>query len=400
VTGPDLLGTPRPAQGGEGGRRHRHPRAGAARTRLLQMIPSLPVGGAERMLFDLVTHLDRDRYEITVVSFHQLGSPVERDFAAAGVEVVYLGKRLGFDPRMFLRVGAAIRRARPALVHTHRPVLSYALPFFLGRLRGRVVHTVHNMADREVGGRIRKASHRLAFRLGVAPVAICGAVAESITRPYGRPPRAVIPNGIEVGRFAAPGVPRGTWRRQNSVPEAAVAFTFVGRLSAQKNPGALLDAFAASVGSQDWVLLLSGDGELRGPLEAQARALGLQARVRFLGIRGDVPDLLAASDVFVLPSLYEGHPLSAMEAMAAGRPVVATAVGGVPEVVRHGETGLLVPPGDVAAMAGAMLRLGRDRGLREAMGLGGGRIASGSFDVSRMAQAYDRLYQEVLAGSG
>jgi glycosyltransferase involved in cell wall biosynthesis len=102
----------------------------------------------------------------------------------------------------------------------------------------------------------------------------------------------------------------------------------------------------------------------------------------------------------VLPSLYEGHPLSAMEAMAAGRPVVATAVGGVPEVVRHGETGLLVPPGDVAAMAGAMLRLGHDRGLREAMGLGGGRIASGSFDVSRMAQAYDRLYQEVLAGSG
>jgi len=390
VTGPAPRASPGQAGSGPGSAR--------PRTRLLQLIPSLPVGGAERMLLDLVTHLDQDRYEITVVSLHRLGSQVERDLASSGVEVVYLGKRMGFDPRMFHRVAAAVRRARPDVVHTHRPVLSYALPSFLGRLRGRVVHTVHNLAEREVAGRLRKASHHVAFRLGVAPVAICGAVAESITRLYGRPPRAVIPNGIDVRRFAAPAVPRGAWRRQLGLDARAVVFAFVGRLSPQKDPGTLLRALATAR-LAPWVLLVSGDGELRAELEAQAEGLGLLGRVRFLGIRSDVPELLAASDVFVLPSRYEGHPLSAMEAMAAGRPVIATAVGGVPEVVRDGVTGLLVPPGDAVALAGAIGRLGRDEGLRQEMGRRGGLLAAEAFDVSRMAEAYDRLYQEVLAGS-
>lgn len=371
-----------------------------ARTRLLQIIPSLPVGGAERMVLDLVTHLDPARYRTTVVSFHRLDSPMERDFAARGVEVLYLGKRVGFDPRTFHRVAGAIRRTRPELVHTHRPALAYALPSFLGRLRGRVVHTVHNVAEREVAGRARKATHWLAFRLGVAPVAICGAVAESVARVYGVPPVAVIPNGIAVRTFAEPPGGRAAWRARNGVGGDALVFAFVGRLSAQKDPASLLRAFAAVDEPGDRVLLLSGDGELRPRLEAEAAALGLSARVRFLGIRADVEELLAATDVFVLPSSYEGHPLSVMEAMAAGRPVVATAVGGVPEIVRDGETGLLVPPGDVAALAGAMRRLARDPGLRAALGRAGGRLAAATFDVSRMAEAYDHLYRRILSRRG
>ena len=106
--------------------------------------------------------------------------------------------------------------------------------------------------------------------------------------------------------------------------------------------------------------------------------------------------MLCASDVFVLPSLYEGHPLSVMEAMAAGRPVIATAVGGVPEVVRPEESGLLVPPGDVAALAAAMGRLADSQEERERFGRSGARIAAELFDVAKMADAYDRLYQSLL----
>lgn len=370
---------------------------GGARVRLLQLIPGLPVGGAERMLLQLVTHLDRARYDITVVALHRQDTAMERDFAAAGFEVLYLEKRLGFDARMFGRIARVLRRVRPDLVHTHRPVLAYALPSLLGRLRRRTVHTVHNLAEREVTGAARRG-HWLAIRAGAAPVAICQSVADSIWSVYGVRPRALIPNGVPVATFSAPAVPRRAWREREGIPEDAIVLACVARLSAQKNVGALLQALAAQRPRTDLMLLLCGEGEERGQLEAGARRLGIAGRVRFLGSRADIPELLAASDLFVLPSLYEGHPLSVMEAMAAGLPVLATAVGGVPEVVRPGETGLLVPPGDVAALAAAMGRLADDAGERLRLGREGARVAAERFDVSRMAAAYDGLYQELLSG--
>jgi glycosyltransferase involved in cell wall biosynthesis len=368
--------------------------------RILQLIPGLPVGGAERMLLQLVTHLDRERYEITVVSLHRLGTAMERDFAAAGFDVVYLEKRLGFDARMFWRLAGVLRRVGPDIVHSHRSVLQYALPSLLGRLRRRTVHTVHNVAEREVTGAGSKLGHWLAIRAGVAPIAICQSVADSIWSVYGVRARALIPNGVPVATFSTPSVPRQVWRERQGIPQAAVVFTCVARLSAQKNVGALVQALAALRGRREAMLLLCGDGEEQGQLEAEARRLGVAERVRFLGSRADVPEVLCASDVFVLPSLYEGHPLSVMEAMAAGRPVIATAVGGVPELVRPEQTGLLVPPGDVAALAAAMERLAGSQEERERLGRRGARLAAELFDVSKMADAYDRLYQSLLHPRG
>ena len=368
-----------------------------SRARILQLIPSLPVGGAERMLLQLVSSLDRARYEITVASLHRLGTTMERDFAAAGFEVLYLEKRLGFDPRMFGRVAGVIRRVDPHILHTHRPVLQYALPSLLGKLRRRTVHTVHNVAEREVTGRAAQLGHWLAIRAGVAPIAICQSVADSIWSVYGVRARAIIPNGIPVAQFSTPGVSRQAWRTRLGIPLDAVVFTCVARLSAQKNVGALLQALAAMDGRGGSMLLVCGDGEEQGRLEAEAGHLGVAERVRFLGSRTDVPEVLGASDVFVLPSLYEGHPLSVMEAMAAGRPVIATTVGGVPELVRPGETGLLVPPGDTSALAVAMERLAGNAEERVRLGRGGARVAAERFDVSHMAAAYNRLYQSLLS---
>jgi len=366
--------------------------------KVLQLIPSLPVGGAERMLLQLVTTLDPGQHDVQVVSFHRLGSPMERDFAAAGLEVTYLEKRLGFDARMFGRIAGVLRRFAPDVVHTHRPVLQYALPSLLGRYRRRTVHTVHNMAEREVEGAASQAIHRLAHRAGIGAVAICETVADSIRAFYGVEPRALIPNGVPVAAYASPGVPRGAWRAQQGIPEDALVFVAVARLSAQKNLGALVRAFAAMGSGDASILLVCGEGEQLGELQAAARDLGVAARVRFMGARSDIPAVLGAADVFVLPSLYEGHPLSVMEAMAAGTPVIATAVGGVPEVVRTGVTGLLVPPGDVEALAGAMRQLAASREERARLGAAGAKVAREHFDVSHMARAYERLYQELLSG--
>jgi glycosyltransferase involved in cell wall biosynthesis len=368
-----------------------------SKVRILQLIPSLPVGGAERMLLQLVSNLDPSRYEITVASLHRLGTTMERDFAAAGFDVLFLEKRLGFDPRMFGRVAGVIRRVDPHLLHTHRPVLQYALPSLLGKLRQRTVHTVHNVAEREVTGRAAQVGHWLAIRAGVAPIAICQSVADSIWRVYGVRARAIIPNGIPVAQFATPSIPRQAWRTRQGIPHDALVFTCVARLSAQKNVGALLQALAAMDRRRDPVLLVCGDGEEQGRLEAEAGRLGVAERVRFLGSRADVPEVLGASDVFVLPSLYEGHPLSVMEAMAAGRPVIATTVGGVPELVQPGETGLLVPPGDTSALAAAMDQLARSEEERGRLGRRGAQVAAERFDVSHMAAAYDRLYQSMLS---
>jgi glycosyltransferase involved in cell wall biosynthesis len=277
------------------------------------------------------------------------------------------------------------------------PVFPYALPSVGGRLRGRVVHTVHSIASREVEGRLRRSAHWLAFRAGVAPVAICDFVAQSIFSVYGVHPRATIPNGIPVRAFARPAGTGEAWRAANGIPGDAVVFVSVARFEAPKNTAALLDAFAALGDRPEGILLLVGDGPLRAELEERARALGIAERVRFTGSRRDIPEVLAASDVFVLASLFEGHPLSVMEAMAAGRPVVATSVGGVPEMVRSGETGILVPTGDVAALSGALRQMLESPELRRRMGASAARTAAEHFDISRMAGAYERLYEEILA---
>ncbi len=365
------------------------------RTRVVQVIPDLGVGGAERMLCQLATRLDPRRYEVVVVSFFDpCGSAAEEDLAAGGVEVVNLGKALGFDARMFGRLAGALRRLAPDVVHTHRAVLHYLFPALVGPLRTRTAHTVHNVAEREVPRCVQMA-HRLAFRAGVAPIAIGGLVAESISRLYGVPPRAIIPHGIPVEHFATPSVPRATWRAANGVPARTTVLTCVGRLAAQKNLGALLEAFA-TMGDLDAVLLLAGAGPQRAALEAVAERLGIAERVRFLGVRRDVPDLLAATDVFVLPSLWEGNPLGILEAMAAGVPVVATRVGGVPEFVRDGETGILVPPADVHALGAALRRIATDAPLRSALGARARRVAADRFDIGRMIAEYERLYDVLL----
>jgi glycosyltransferase involved in cell wall biosynthesis len=170
----------------------------------------------------------------------------------------------------------------------------------------------------------------------------------------------------------------------------------VGRLDAQKGHAYLL---AAAADIPDALFVFVGEGRERSALEAQARALGVAERVRFLGHRDDVPDLLAACDVFVLPSRYEGLPLSVLEAMAAARPVVATAIEGTDEIVRHGETGLLVPPAAPSALAEAIRAVLADRALATRMGQAGRARVGREFSMSRMIDEVTGVYDELLERS-
>ncbi len=366
--------------------------------RIVQVIPSLDVGGAERIAALLALAQQRGGDDVSLVSlFDTAGSWIEEELRAAGISIRFQGKRPGLDLPVVPRLAGTLRELEPDVVHTHLHVLKYTVAARrLARRCFPVVHTVHNLAQFEAEGLDRYSSH-VAFRRRVVPVAIGDEVARSLADTYGIEPRWTIPNGITVADFAArPGVRDATRQALGVAPGQPLLFT-AGRLNTQKNHALLLEAFAdPRLAELDASLFLAGDGHLRAGLEEQAQALGLGERVRFLGVVSNVPELLAAADAFVLSSDWEGNPLVVMEAMAAGKPIVATSVGCVPELVSP-DTGALVPPGDGGALADALVEIAGDLEAARARGEAGARVARQRFDVSTMAQAYRVLYGAVIA---
>jgi glycosyltransferase involved in cell wall biosynthesis len=285
------------------------------------------------------------------------------------VPVFYLGKRPGLDPRMYPRLKRVLREYRPDVVHTHSYVMRYVLPV----ARARLVHTVHNIAEREVDA-LGRLVHRIAWRAGAVPVAVSEEVARSFQRVYRFEPK-VIPNGIDTAAYVRPGA-RESWRAAHGFGERDRIVVSVARLDPQKNPRGLVEAFARV---PDAHLVLAGAG-----------SLGMEPppRVHLLGVVEDVPELLAAADAFALASDWEGQPVSILEAMAAGLPVAATAVGGVPEVVEHGVTGLLVPKGGMCALGDAIATVLHAPEMGDA-----GRRRAARFDIARMVEAYAAVFE-------
>lgn len=365
--------------------------------RVVQIVPMLTSGGAERVAVHIVRGLNRQRYEPVVISLTgRLGCDLDHLLEEAGVEAHYLNKRLGFDHRMYYRLPAVLKECRPDIVHTHLHVFRYALPFLLQLKKASLLHTVHNLAEREIEPRLRWLQ-RFALNHGIAPVAVAEEVAVSLARLYGIQGCRVISNGIPTDQYARPLTPRKEWRAREGFSEDDVLFVCVGRFAPQKNHALLLKAFQQGPASHPNArLVLVGEGVLLEQLEEQAKCLRLDRQVHFLGLRTDIPDVLGASDAFVLSSDYEGNPLSVMEAMASGLPIVSTAVGGVPSIFESGREGILVQPGDVQGLSNAMTLLLRNPELRQFLGMAAARRAREEFDVSRMVQAYEALYETLV----
>lgn len=365
--------------------------------KVVHIVPMLSPGGAERVAVHIVRGLNRQRYEPAFISLTgRLGCDLDYLLDDAGIEVRYLGKRPGFDYRMYYRLPPVLNELKPDIVHTHLHVFRYALPFLLLREKASVLHTVHNLAEREIEPRLRWLQ-RYALKHGVVPVAVAEEVADSLGRLYGIQRCRVIPNGIPADRYAQPQIPRKEWRAREGFGENDVLFVCVARFSPQKNHALLLNAFARGPASHpNTHLVLVGEGAMQRSLEVQAKNLGIDRQTHFLGLRADIPDVLGAMDVFVLSSDYEGNPLSVMEAIAAGLPIVSTAAGGVPDLFENGREGLIVPPGDVEGLSSAMKFLLGDREIRQFMGMAAARRARKKFDVSTMVRAYEELYESLV----
>jgi glycosyltransferase involved in cell wall biosynthesis len=371
---------------------------------VLHVVSDFRSGGAEQVAANLLLTADREQFDARAIALRgPFGLASERTLAEGGIQIWYMGKERGLDPSVLERVARTMEHFRPQVVHTHTYALRYALPYMLYRRVPAMVHTVHNLAEREIGWYGRWV-HRLAFRRGVLPVAIASEVADSIHRVYGIDDPPLIPNGIQLERFRKPSIDRQGWRNQEGFAPTDVLFVCVAWLRPQKNPALLLEAFRRGPASDPRAHLLfagTGDqqsGSLKSELERQIGAWGLRERIHLLGLRSDVPELLNAADVFVLSSDYEGNPLAVMEAMAAGKPMICTAVGGVPELVEDG-CGLLVPPRDAQALSMAMRHMLQNPKARKLMGEKSARRAVERFDLRAMTEAYEDLYRWLIASN-
>jgi glycosyltransferase involved in cell wall biosynthesis len=362
------------------------------------------ISGSESHLLALASHLDCRRYRLTFCLLVE-HEPDLSDYVAAleavGVEVVRFPIRADLDPLVLWRLVRFLRARKPDVVHAHliHGDLYGTLAARLTRVP-YVISTKHNDdAFRQRGFYAwldRTAAHcqdriiTISHHLKRFHVDVEGLPADRIvTIHYGLDPSAFLQGvGEDVDVRAELDVPTDT-------PLAGV----VGRLTEQKGHAYLLEAFAAVV--QEFPsarLLVVGDGKLRPALERQVAHLGLCGSVTFTGRRENVPHIMLALDVLVMPSLWEGFGLVLLEAMAAGKPLVASRVSAIPEIVVDGETGFLVPPGDSHSLAQTLLKVLRDPELGRRMGRKGRARLEREFSVEKMVRATERIYDTLIDG--
>lgn len=353
--------------------------------KILQVIPYFCFGGAETMCENLTYALLKMGHSVTVVSLYNQQTPIAQRMEAAGVRLLYLNKKLGLDLSMVTELVKIIRREKPDVVHTHLDVIKYTVA--AARLCGvkRCIHTVHNVAQEEAEGRLQKLINTIYFKLGWSvPVALSPEVRATILSFYGLKEAQVpmIYNGVDLGKC----IPKTDY----SLGKPA-CLLHVGRFNHQKNHSGLLEAFDRIVKQYpDCCLQLIGDGELREETEQLAVSLGIREKISFLGSQTNVYPFLQKADLFLLPSKFEGMPMTIIEAMGTGLPVVASAVGGVPDMLEDRVSGMLVSC-EPESVAQAVLQLLKQEDLRRKLGEKAQKD-SVTFSAEHMAQSYCEIY--------
>ena len=364
------------------------------RIRVVEVLATGTTGGAQEHLFGLVTRMDSSRFDVSIVSLSP-GSAV-RKLERAGFDVLVLD-----EPDDAIAVGALAAHLvgiRPDVIHNHMyraELVGTRAAIALGEVGHRrpyVVSTVHS-------SRVRSEEDREMLRVLTPQMNQLIAVSRMIEAKLESEGRTTAPirriyNGVDLSRYENQ-EPCCTLPEEYGMEPGSQIVGVVARLEPEKGHPTLLEAWPAVLRSApDAYLLIVGEGSRRDALEALARDLHIAHRVVFTGRRDDVPAVTAALDVAVLPSYREAQGLSILEALALSRPVVASDVGGIPEVITDGATGLLVPPHDPDALAAAIVRLLRDHPYADTLGRAGHDMVHDRFDIGTMVGLVQQIYEE------
>ena len=366
---------------------------------VLWLIKGLGRGGAERLVSVMAPRIDRQRFALEVAYL----LPSEEGFAdslrQAGITTTCLDARRSIDTVWPRRLRSLLRERRYAIVHTHSPLPAVAARR-MAPPSSMLVHTEHNLWG--VYRWPTFAGNALTFGRNEAVFAVSDGVAASIQRPWwtrvgSEPPVETLLHGVD-----AEGAPRGEEARRQArarldLDLATPVIGNVANLSPKKDHHSLLVAVEeVRRHVPDVVLLLIGSGPLEQQLRSEVASRGLAETVRFLGSRDDVAELLPAFDVFTLSSRFEGLPISLLEAMAAEVACVATAVGGIPEVIDDGVHGRVVPPGAPAELAHAITVLLTDPARRRSVAVAGCQRVAAGFSIDRAIERTEGLYDELV----
>ncbi|MHB1286995.1 MAG: glycosyltransferase [Leptospirales bacterium] len=361
------------------------------------ILPALPAHGAEQLLVDLFRNFDRERFNLSVVLINEEG-PLANEVRELGIPVFLIRRTSRFDLSIIGKIRRHILENKIDIVHTHIitadlwgrisllgtkiPLVttSHSIHFNSGRLQGALDHFLSHVTDAIVcvSSRVRdsrKNESRLPFHRLV-----------------------VIENGIDFNRLETP-VTRPMARESLGLGEEIFTLGIIGRLSLVKNHKLLLQSIAeicqGGRAHPNLQLLVVGEGELDVLLKEEVRKSGIEKNVRFLGLRRDIPVILKALDLLAIPSTREGLPIVLLEAMKARIPVIASNVGGIPDVIDHGKTGILIKP-ERDPLSKAIVQLMEDSSLRDRMGTAAEKFVAQKFNVCQTAWSYSRLYRSLI----
>ena len=384
--------------------------------KVVRIVTRLNIGGVAHHVANLMRGLDRTKYEQQLVcGLEGAGEGSMREhIQAQGVIPILISQLVG-NPRLnvsdalaFAHILRLLRRERPVILHTHTSKAG-----LLGRVAAHltgvpiVVHTFHGLVLKGHYGPLKtnvvRVVERWLARFSDRLIAVGDEDKKDLLAYRIAPTHKidVIPLGLELDHFIDSRKRRGVLHRELGLDSASRLIGIVGRIAPIKNHRLFFDAMTHVLAQHaNAHVVVAGDGDLRPEMERYVREIGIADRVSFLGWRHDLPQVYTDLDVVVISSNNEGTPVSAIEAMAAGRPVVATRVGGLPDVISDGETGYLVAPGNVEQLASAVERVLRDGETTDRLRRNARESVKHKFAVERLAADIDLLYRRLLAEKG
>lgn len=375
--------------------------AGNAPSRVLRVcliVPKLQIGGAEDQVLYLLEHLDRSRFAVSLCCLVHGDREMEEIAGLHAESLFVLGFRWRLFPVAFVRLVRFLRWGRFDVLHCHLPLAD-----MIGRMAGRIAR-VPVLVTTEHGKHLWKPwwhllLERMVGRFTDLRICVSQDIAEIRRRREGTPAEKLvcIPNAVDPAAFRKARRGRAAVMADFGWDAADPLVLSVGRLVVAKDYPTLVEAVSLlRERVPDARCCIAGEGDCRGEITDAIERFGAGGRVTLAGARRDIADLLAAADVFVLSSIREGLPVSLLEAMAAGTAIVATAVGGIPDAIADGESGLIVQPGDAKILADALARCLADSGLRKRLGEAASREVERRFSVAMTVERIGTLYRGIF----